>query len=570
MNRSPRTALLLAALLAGTFAIFVAWTGGIDAEVAGVPIRSRAWERPAVIAALLFAAGLYSSRRQVILLALLIGRHAVAIRRLAGLLPVAAAVGAGLVALTAGTFAAGGADSYGYVSQAELFAEGRLTDTLPRSRAFTWPDVSYTLAPLGYKVGQAGRTLAPTYPPGLPMLMAVPAAVHPRGAFLIVPLCAAAAVWFCFVLGRQIGEPVVGRMGALLLATSPTFLYQAVQPMSDVPVTAFWIGALILARRPASWSPIATGAVVSIAILIRPNLAPLAVLVVAAAATASTGVDLRRALTCALGIIPGLLILGAIQNVRYGSAFASGYGSISDMFAWSNVGENLARYPRWLTATHTPFVWLWVLSPISLIRAPAEQRTFGSICYVFVLAVFAAYLPYSYFRPEEWSYTRFLLPAIPVMLVLSTVVILDLARRVAPVYGWWAAVIVILAVSGLSADKSVSVGTFGVRASEQKYPAVGEFVRHRLPESAFVMAMQHSGSIRYYSGRHTLRWDLLDRASLARAVTSLRAAGYTPFAILEREEDDEFHKRFSTASREALDRMVVVGRIGDIQVYAFQ
>ena len=143
MNRSPRTALLLAAGLAGTFAIFVAWTGGIDAEVAGVPIRSRAWERPAVIAALLFAAGLYSSRRQVILLALLIGRHAVAIRRLAGLLPVAAAFGAGLVALTAGTFAAGGADSYGYVSQAELFAEGRLTDTLPRSRAFTWPDVSY-------------------------------------------------------------------------------------------------------------------------------------------------------------------------------------------------------------------------------------------------------------------------------------------------------------------------------------------------------------------------------------------------------------------------------------------
>jgi hypothetical protein len=469
----------------------------------------------------------------------LIGRHTVAIRRLAGLLPVAAALGAGLVALTAGTFAAGGADSYGYVSQAELFVEGRLTDTLPRSRAFTWPDVSYTLAPLGYKVGQAG-TLAPTYPPGLPMLMAVPAAVHPRGAFLIVPLCAAAAVWFCFVLGRQIGEPVVGRMGALLLATSPTFLYQAVQPMSDVPVTAFWIGALILARRPASWSPVATGAVVSIAILIRPNLAPLAVLVVAAAATASTGVDLRRALTCALGIIPGLLILGAIQNVRYGSAFASGYGSISDMFAWSNVGENLARYPRWLTATHTPFVWLWVLSPIS------------------------------YFRPEEWSYTRFLLPAIPVMLVLSTAVILDLARRVAPGYGSWAAVIVILAVSGLSADKSESVGTFGVRATEQKYPAVGEFVRYRLPESAFVMAMQHSGSIRYYSGRHTLRWDLLDRASLASAVSSLREAGYTPFAILDPEEDDEFHKRFSTASREALDRMVVVGRIGDIQVYAFQ
>jgi hypothetical protein len=340
--------------------------------------------------------------------------------------------------------------------------------------------------------------------------------------------------------------------------------------MSDVPVTAFWIGALLLARRPASWSPIAAGAVVSVAILIRPNLAPLAVLVVAAGATASTGVDLRRALTCALGMIPGLLILGAIQNVRYGSAFASGYGSISEMFAWSNVGQNLARYPRWLTATHTPFVWLWVLSPIWFIRAPTHQRTFGSICYAFVLAVFAAYLPYSYFRPEEWFYTRFLLPAIPVMLVLSTVVVFDLARRVAPVYGSWAAIAVILAVAGVFADRSVSVGTFALRAAERKYPAVGEFVRDRLPDSAFVMAMQHSGSIRYYSGRHTLRWDLLDRASLARAVSSLRAAGYSPFAVLDREEDSEFRTRFGTSSSEALDRMIVVGRIGETVVYAFQ
>ena len=125
--------------------------------------------------------------------------------------------------------------------------------------------------------------------------------------------------------------------------------------------------------------------------------------------------------------------------------------------------------------------------------------------------------PILYFRPEEWFYTRFLLPAIPVMLVLSTIVVFDLARRVAPVYGSWAAVVVILAVAAVFAatDRSRSE-PLPCAPGSGSIPAVGEFVRDRLPDSAFVMAMQHSGSIRYYSGRHTLRWDLLDRASLAR------------------------------------------------------
>ena len=570
MRMSRGTALLLAAGVAGAFACFIALTGGIDTRVAGIPLRSRSWERPAVLATLLLVAGLFSRRRVLWALATRTAHlAAVAARRLAGGVALAAACGAGVIALATGTFVAGGADSYGYVSQAELFVQGRVTDSLPRSRAFSWPNVAYTLAPLGYKVAAGGRALAPTYPPGLPLLMAVPGTFHPLGAFLIVPLCAAAAVWFCVALGKQLGEPGVGRLSSLLLATSPTFLYQAVQPMSDVPTTAFWMGALVLARQSRSWAPFTTGVVVSIAILIRPNLAPLALLVIAAAATGSGGTNLRRASGCVLGMVPGLAVLGGIQYVRYGSAFASGYGSVTDMFAWGNVAPNFARYPRWLTSTHTPFVWLWVVSPVWIARAPAQQRTFAWICYAFIVAVFAAYLPYSYFQPEEWFYTRFLLPAIPLMLLLSTVVVLDVARRIVPALAFRVTAAVILVLACVLASKSVSVGTFALRAGEQKYPAVGAFVRERLPESAFVMAMQHSGSIRHYSGRHTLRWDLLDRAALATAISSLRAAGYVPFAVLDRDEDDEFRRRFSQSSPEALERMVLVGSVDQTNVYGF-
>ena len=60
---------------------------------------------------------------------------------------------------------------------------------------------------------------------------------------------------------------------------------------------------------------------------------------------------------------------------------------------------------------HSPLIWLWLLAPLWFRRAPARTRTFGWITYGFAAAVFVAYLPYVYFRPDEWSYTRFLLPA---------------------------------------------------------------------------------------------------------------------------------------------------------------
>src|SRR6187431_955876 len=53
----------------------------------------------------------------------------------------------------------------------------------------------------------------------------------------------------------------------------------------------------------------------------------------------------------------------AINAARYGSPLASGYGSTDVLFAWAHVAPNLARYPRWLLETHTPFVLLAAAGP---------------------------------------------------------------------------------------------------------------------------------------------------------------------------------------------------------------
>src|SRR5262245_60248440 len=99
------------------------------------------------------------------------------------------------------------------------------------------------------------------------------------------------------------------------------------------------------------------GVLSSIAILIRPNLAPLAVIVAALTVVASPSSRAPRATWFVASLVPGLILLGWIQAVRYGSPFGSGYGSASNMFALEYVVPNLARYPRWMTESHTPFIW---------------------------------------------------------------------------------------------------------------------------------------------------------------------------------------------------------------------
>lgn len=557
-------ALLLLGLMAALFAAFVGLTGGIDTRIGGLAVRSRSWERPATVAAVLAGAGLFFIRH------FFAGVPARLFRALPALIVLWGAV----AAFAFGTYAAGGADSLGYISQAELLAHGRLTDTMPLHPAFDWPDIGATLTPLAFTRGPHPGVLVPVYPPGLPVLMAPLTWIHPSAVFVVVPLCAVFTLWCCLRLGRELEDERAGTLGALLLSVSPTFLLQSMQPMSDVPVTAAWLAALLLARRPSSTGPAFAGLVASLAVMIRPNLAPLALFVILACATrpreGSRGGTLGVMLVCAACMVPGIIALGYIQSARYGSPLGSGYGSFHDLFALSNIEPNLSRYPRWLTMAHSPFVWLWLLGPLWFRRAGGRARAFGWIGYGFTAAVIVAYLPYVYFRPDEWSYTRFLLPALPFMLVFAAGVTLSAARRWIPSLPLGAAAAVILAIAVWSLSTASSLGVFRMWEGERKYPQVGVFVRDRLPKSALVLAAQHSGSIRYYSHRPTLRWDLLDQGSLDRALTSMRNAGYDPFLVVDGGEDEAFLRRFRGSGQRAVDALAPLATIGNTTVYAFR
>lgn len=342
--------------------------------------------------------------------------------RLASGIACLAAIAALLVGLVLGAHVAGGSDSSCYLNSAQLLSQGAVGFDDPLARSAPWPHADQTFTPAGFTPSPADRfLLVPICSPGLSLAMAAfrTARLSP---FLVVPLLGAAVVWLTFVIGRAVDRPTTGAAAAVLAMCSPTFLYQLVQPMSDVPATAWWLSAVacVLARRGARW-PVYAGLAVSAAILTRPNLAPLALVLVGYLALAGEGTAVRRLASFAAGLIPGALLLAFVQRAMYGSPLATGYGSVGELMAVEHVGPNLHRYTSWLLGAHTPVLLL-------ALAAPFAARGNRAVWLLLALAAttLACYLPYTVF--DDWWYTRFLLPAIPALILLSVMTAEALVR----------------------------------------------------------------------------------------------------------------------------------------------
>ena len=91
---------------------------------------------------------------------------------------------------------------------------------------------------------------------------------------------------------------------------------------------------------------------------------------------------------------------------------------------------------------------------------------------------------------------------------------------------------------------AVRLGVFPEGEGERRYATIAELVGRSVEPSAVVITGMHVGSLRYYSGRLTLRFDLLDEAWLDRTVAWLEAQGRHPYVLLEDWEMADFSRRF--------------------------
>lgn len=492
-------------------------------------------------------------------------------------------------AIRFGTFAAGGSDSYCYVEQAERWASGTMTSPVAPGESFPWRNVPLSLAPTGFIPSPVHRgAIAPICPAGLSLAMAVPLALGlPRASvFYVVPLCAGLAVWSVFAVGRRLAPDWAALLGAGVAAATPVFVFQVLQPMSDVPAAALWALALALvgrSRRLTFCSGLAAGA----AVLVRPNLAPLAgiiglYLVVRTARSAAPadarpvgladaeplaprprrtawaqwGQAIADAAAFSLGVVPGVVGVAWVNDVLYGSPLSSGYGSLEELFSWANAWANLWRYPSWAATTASPLLALALAAP-----AVARDRGYAWLLLAFVGGVVALYLPYVVF--DNWTYLRFLLPGLlPAFSLAIAVIACAAAARLGPMAAVGATVLAAAAWGAWQVHRGDTLDLLTRAREEHRFIVTGRFAGDALPPDALVFTIWQSGSVRYYGNRLTVVWDAIAPTELDPAIDALSARSRDAVLVLDAFEHEMFKGRFAGASRFAGLDWPPLARIG--------
>lgn len=462
-------------------------------------------------------------------------------------------------------FVAGGTDSSGYLSAAERWLEGELFAPAPLPLVATWPNASAAASPVAYRPGTIDGTDVPIYPLGLPVFLAAARSVGgPLAPFVVAPFFAAVLTWCAFLVGRACAGNLAGLMAAALVGSTPVTLLHAVDTMSDVPAAALWATAWGVAlglhrsgadaasgSRPMAGAA-AAGAAAAGAILIRPNLAPLAM--VPALLLLVPGPSARRlsswrwvdaALFAAVAAIGPLTVVWS-QNVLYGDPFVPGYPGWEQFFRAAHIPTNLELYPRLLAGVHTPLVLAGLVAPL----LHRSRIAFSALAIVAIN--FALYLPYLPF--DDWPFLRFLLPGLAALFVLFSALVVTLVSWLGRGTRWaplLALVPVALVVWQAEPQRRFALGEW---RAQTRVRVMGHYLREALPPNAAVLSFAHSGAVRYYTGRQVVRLDLLEPAMLDDVIEELRRKGFHPVFVLdERYESAAFRARFERSRYGRLD-----------------
>ena len=531
MNR--RIFLGIAASLAA-IAVIVAVSGGFRTTVGGLRISARS---PLPIAFLAFTNAtmwLAAARRANAIGADLeivwhaLGRHSSRLIAIIGLL-------AAILAATFATESAAGADASGYLSEAKAWL-GSPPPRYVELLGTDFPELDgWITTPLGWRPfdgsdQESPGAQVPTYPPGLPLLMAIPHALGGiDGANAIVIASAALTVWATGMLAGGIA----GIIAAMLIAFSPIFLYQSIQPMSDVPVTAAWALCFLFAHRRRS---LAAGVACALAVLIRPNLAPLAIIPLLIA---------ERRVTFAAPVAIAGIFLAVINSIWYGSPLRSGYGSADELFALANIAPNGARY----------FAWLITTAPILLVSiagfARMRRDRLTQALFAFAVLVIGAYLVYAVFN--DWSYLRFLLPAMAMLAVYAAIELWVRLERCPVVLRTPLFFALMLGVLAHGIWVARSHDTFKLADQLKRVSQVADLINADVPPAAVILSGEQSGSMRYYTGRPILRWEAATAGALAAAMATLENAQRPVYIVLDAWEQPLFREKFSALPAGALD-----------------
>ncbi|MCC7010635.1 MAG: glycosyltransferase family 39 protein [Acidobacteria bacterium] len=484
----------------------------------------------------------------------------------------------GAVGVVNGAKVAGGADSYGYLSQAELWLQGDLVVEQPFVGGMPWPNRAWSFSPLGYRPqeGAPDGTLVPGYSIGLPLLLAGAKRIGGHDAmFLVVPLLGMLLIVSTYGIGRAVASPFAGLAGAWLLATSPAIIFWVVATMTDIPVAAFITAGVWAMLGRSGWRAMGAGLLFGAAVVIRPNLVFLAA--IAGLHYVIRGIErdrrrqaVRDAVLFASGVAPFVAAVAIVNAHLFGSPLVSGYGRLTDSLAAAHFLPNLELYLSWMVESQTVLSLIGlaaVFLPSRALWAGARERHVLVLIALMVASLWAFYCLYLVF--EAWWYVRFLLASWP-PIVLGIGTVAALAARTFEPWGRRVAVVVLLGAGVAQYHTFHTEEAFNLWEGERRYIRAASLVRSLTDQNSVVLAMQHSGSLRYYGGRMTMRYDNVPREWIDRAVEWLTARGCRVVFAGESWERDKFLETFAgTRAADALGQSPLAIYLDPGEFYVF-
>jgi hypothetical protein len=274
---------------------------------------------------------------------------------------------------------------------------------------------------------------ASRYPPGMAVLLMPFAAASPRAAFLL-PLALHLLVFV--LLARLLVRAGLSPIWAVLWLLYPTAALHSRVLMSNLPAAAVLLCAFALLADGRRGTALLAGLVLGLGVLLRPPLLPAGLILGVGAVWQQRRKLLaarwgKRLLSppgiYALGVLPGVALYLAYNWYVFGSPLTSGYHQVGDM---NRFGLNAALHclPRYVLI-------LMAVYPLMLVTPPFYRGRWKPEVVLLPAYYLLLYGSYAWFDAGSGVLEtavrapRFLLPALPFLLLAYAGVISALLRR---------------------------------------------------------------------------------------------------------------------------------------------
>lgn len=448
------------------------------------------------------------------------------------------------VGIRFGTFTPWGSDAAGYIEAGRRWSTGELMTPAP---LHFWPplvDQGLVVSPFAFRPGAIRGTEVSLYPLGFPVLLGAATTLGgDLAAYMVPPIFAGLLVWCVYSIAAFAAGNYAALIAALLIAASPVTLFYAITPMSDVPATALWALAWMLALRPGNLAAVAAGAVTAFAVMVRPHLAPLGLvpfvlLVVSNRAKQLDRLQRWRRLALFVAVAAaGPIFVAWSQSVLYGSLMTPGYIGWDSFFRLEHVSVNALLLPRQLLEGQGPWIFLGLAAPLFLLTraqrrmVPAGTKRIVGSAFMVLTLNYLVYLPYM--PIDNVFFVRFMLPALTALCVLHAIVVARLAQQLRAWSRWLVAMAIVPAVMIVVHTAPLVRYSFDNHKEQARVRLMGEYLRAALPLKAAVFTSLQGGAIAHYTRAQIVRYDLLQPGTLDLWVDRLARRGYQPVLILE-------------------------------------